>query len=185
MCMASLCMGMGLDRGCESESLGHPPGLYEEVGSIAEGARMTRVCGLRFNVANVRRPLASASKVAEAGNRVAMEANGGYVENIEWGERIALQKRRGVYMTDVGYGDGSEGEITVDSGAGVSVWPQGWKKRLPIGPPVKKLKMVAANGSEIKHLGAKLIKFRGEDVCRGRKEQNSAPVTSEDFRRPA
>ena len=44
-----------------------------------------------------------------------------------------------------------EGTVTLDSGAGVSVWPEG-------------LHMVAANGTEIRNLGQKVIKFRGVGV---------------------
>ena len=62
------------------------------------------------------------------------------------------------------YDDGTEGQITLDSGAGVSVWPKSLHNCAPTGPPTAGLKMIAANGSEIENYGTKLVAFRGADA---------------------
>ena len=63
---------------------------------------------IRFNIANVQRPLAAASKVVGKGNRVVMEDGGGYIENVATGERIQLRLDRGVYVFDVVLADGTK-----------------------------------------------------------------------------
>ena len=55
----------------------------------------------------------------------------------------------------------------MDSGAGVSVWPAGLLKNVPMEPKKGNLKMVAANGTEIVNLGRKTIRFK---EARGRSE---------------
>ena len=119
----------------------------------------TRMSGMVFAVADVRKPLAAAAKVVAAGNRVVLAPDGSFVENLSTGEKLKLREERGVYVMDVEYDSGKTGCITLDSGAGVSVWP----KQLGtegLMPAEKGLKMVAANGTEIKNLGTKLVKFK-------------------------
>jgi hypothetical protein len=53
------------------------------------------------------------------------------------------------------------GKITLDSGAGVSVWPQKLKKNLKMLPKDDSLRMIAANGTPIQNYGKKVIKFKG------------------------
>jgi hypothetical protein len=62
---------------------------------------------------------------------------------------------------DVEFQNGEVGAITLDSGAGVNVWPEGLLQQVPMMPKDPRLKMTAANGSNIENLGTKLIKFRG------------------------
>jgi hypothetical protein len=129
----------------------------------AEAKKLTRESGMCFHVARVQKPLASAAKVVAAGNRIVMNPDGGesFIENIASGERLAMRVERGTYVFDVEYEDGKEGSITLDSGAGVNVWPMDLQKGVPMMPKQKGLKMLAANGTEIENLGRKLIKFRG------------------------
>ena len=137
----------------------------EEVEVHAVEARSwTRTSGLIFNVADVRKPLAAAAKVVEAGNRVVLDPEGSYVENIKTKEKMKLRKEKGVYVIDVKYENGDEGAITLDSGAGVSVWPKNWKTDAKMMPKKKGLKMIAANGTSIENIGQKVIKFRGEEA---------------------
>ena len=119
-----------------------------------------------FNVADVGKPLAAAGKVVEAGNRVVLDEGDSYVENKATGERMPLRKEKGVYVFDVKYEDESTGTITLDSGAGVSVWPVGQLKNIPMQPKKAGLRMVAANGTEIKNLGQKTIRFRQSEQKR-------------------
>ena len=66
-------------------------------------------------------------------------------------------------MLDVEYQDGEAGTITLDSGAGVNVWLEEMQKNVPMLPKDPRLRMTAANGSEIENLGVKVIKFRGAE----------------------
>ena len=74
-----------------------------------------------------KRPLAAASNVASSGNRIVLEGDGGYIESITTGDRIALRLERGVYVFDVVLPNGEKAVIALDSGAGVCVWPESWK----------------------------------------------------------
>jgi hypothetical protein len=124
----------------------------------------TRESGLIFNVADVAKPLASAVKVCEAGNRVVLDPEPGqsYVENIASGERMKLTKENGTFVFEVMFSDdGTMGKITLDSGAGVSVWPKGMKPNLELLPKDEGLKMIAANGTKIANYGKKVVKFKG------------------------
>ena len=125
---------------------------------------LTRLSAIRFNVANVAKPLAAAVKVAQAGNIIVMHPDPDkcFIQNIESGERMMLRESRGTYVFDVIYEDTKEkGVVTLDSGAGVSVWPKDQLKEVKMLPKVKGLRMVAANGTEIKNEGQKVIRFRG------------------------
>ena len=115
-------------------------------------------------MARVERPLASAVKVVEAGNRVVLDKRPGhsFIENEVTGERIGLKIRKGSFVMDVMYADRSMGEITLDSGAGGSVWPEHLQREVRMGPAEKGLRMKAANGTPIESLGTKVIKFKGE-----------------------
>ena len=130
-----------------------------EVNTVAD-EQWAGPTSIRFNVANVQRPLAAASKVVEKGNRVVMEPAGGFIENIASGERIQLRIDRGVYVFDVKLGDGSPGVVALDSGAGVNVWPKTWSNEAKMEQRIRGLSMVAANGTEIENLGQKAIRFK-------------------------
>ena len=63
---------------------------------------------------------------------------------------MRLGEERGTYVFDVVYEDTKErGEVTLDSGAGVSVWPREKLKGVQLLPNQKGLRMVAANRTEI------------------------------------
>jgi len=123
------------------------------------GTKWSSKASIRFNVADVQRPLASASEVVAKVNRIVLEEGGSFIQNVSTGEKIALRVERGVYVFDAKYGDGSTGTMALDSGAGVNVWPQDWKIDAPMEPKAPGLRMVAANGTEIANLGQKVIKF--------------------------
>ena len=123
---------------------------------------MTRMAQLEFNEADVRNPLASARFVAKAGNGIWLEANGGYIENLESGERMAVKIVNDVYVFDVELDDGSTDVVTLDSGAGCSVWPHGRHAGTSKMTEKKKcVGMVAANGTPIKHYGQRKVNFKG------------------------
>ena len=66
----------------------------KEVTGIGD-EQFTGPVAIRFNISNVQRPLAAASKVAGQGNRIVLEGSGGYIESIATGDRIALRLERG------------------------------------------------------------------------------------------
>jgi hypothetical protein len=53
-------------------------------------------------------------------------------------------------------------QITLDSGAGASCWPQNLLKKIPMQAKDKGVRFKAANGTELKYHGAKNIKFQVE-----------------------
>jgi hypothetical protein len=61
---------------------------------------------MKFHVAKVQRPLASAVKVVEAGNRIVLEKGKAYIENAETKEVMPLRVERGTYVFDVRYATG-------------------------------------------------------------------------------
>jgi hypothetical protein len=131
-----------------------------------ECEKLTGCSAIQFHVSDVKRPLASAVKVCRAGNRVVLDLEdkeGSYIENKTSGERMAVNvDKNETFVFKVQFEEtGSEGTITLDSGAGVNVWPKNTLREVPMKPKAKGLKMVAANGSEITNYGQKLIKFRG------------------------
>jgi hypothetical protein len=136
-------------------------GAVEKTECFKGGA--SRVKAMKFNVAEVKKPLASAAKVVSAGNRICMgpKPNENYIQNTNTGEKIELRIEGGTYVFDVEYEDGELGTITLDSGAGVNVWPQGLQAHVPMQPKDPKLRMTAANGSSIENLGTKVIHFKG------------------------
>ena len=99
-----------------------PPGVHDEVniGAVENGKTM-RKASMKFLVAKVQRPLASAAKVVVAGSRIVIEKGCSFIENVATGEKMKLRVERGTYFFDVKYNNGEEGTITLDSGAGVNV----------------------------------------------------------------
>ena len=69
--------------------------------------------------------------------------------------------KKGVYVFDVTYEDGEQGTITLDSGAGVNVWPKNLKPNIPMEAKKQGLNMFAANGTPIEHVGTKTVRFKG------------------------
>ena len=140
-----------------------------EVGEVGEvrvgdGEAWTRLSSMTFNIAGVCKPLASAAKVVAMGNRVVLDPDPAKscVENVRTGEKMRLREQKGVYVFDVKYQDGEEGTITLDSGAGVSVWPKEWARyATETGPKKPGLKMVAANGTPIENVGQARVVFKG------------------------
>ena len=110
--------------------------------------------------------MASAAQVVASRNKIILDPKPeeSYVENVQTGEKMRLREQKGVYVFDVQYQNGEEGTITLDSGAGVSVWPKEWAQYAAETMPKKPgLKMIAANGTPIENVG------RAKVVLRGRK----------------
>ena len=65
----------------------------------------TRDSAIEFNVAEVRKPLASAVRMVMAGNRVVLDSDDSYIENRKTRERMKLKAKDGTYVFDVQYKD--------------------------------------------------------------------------------
>jgi hypothetical protein len=102
-----------------------------------------RKAAMKFHLAAVQRPLSSAVKVVQAGNRVVLAREGAYIQSDFTGEKMPLRVERGTFVFDVEYADGSPGTITLDSGAGVNMWPEHLLPALPMSPPEQGLRMTA------------------------------------------
>ena len=108
---------------------------FEVVAGESGIARVkSRERGMRFNVAGVQKPVASAAKVVEASNKISMGPNpdDNYIMNDATGEKIALRIDRGTFVFDVEFQDGEVGTITLDCGAGVNVWPENLQSHVPM-----------------------------------------------------
>jgi hypothetical protein len=105
-----------------------------EINAVNTSETTRRAC-MKFHVAKVQRPLASAVKVVEAGNRIVMGKGEAYIENEVTKDRMPLRIERGTFVFDVQFMGGQEGTITLDSGAGVNVWPEAMLPQVPTGPP--------------------------------------------------
>ena len=130
--------------------------------SHVEGKAMTREAQIEFNEADVRKPLASAMLVTKAGNGIWLDANGGYIQNLQTNECMEVRIENGVYVSDIELDDETEDVITLDSGAGCSVWPAGRHAGSAKMLPKKRgVGMVAANSTPIAHQGQRQVRFRG------------------------
>ena len=131
-------------------------------------ATRRRKAAMDFNVADVRKPLASAVCVVGSGNRIVMDQEaetgkiGGYLENRSTGERMEIREENGTFVYDVRLESGEVCTIILESGVGCNVWPN---KKMVQGAEMRSknesLKMVAANGTPIANYGRQVIKFQG------------------------
>ena len=131
-----------------------------------EESGWTRASGLKFDIANVRKPLAVAGQIVEAGDRVVLDPDPSksFIENVTTKERLQVRKERGVYVFDAKLENGEVAAITLDSGAGASVWPEKKSVAGKLLPKDVGLEMIAANGTEIESKGQKVVKFKGREI---------------------
>ena len=121
-----------------------------EICGLDSVRKLTRPSAIEFNVADVRKPLASAVKMVKSQNRVILDEDGSYIQNKETGECMEVWIENETFVFDVDFENGKVGAITLDSGAGVNVWPKNKMKEVPMQAKRPWLKMGAANGSEIR-----------------------------------
>ncbi len=146
-----------------------------EIMAVDPALPLTRLSSIEFNVADVRSPLALAAKMVRNGNRLVLDEAGSYIMNKTTGECMEVKVKDETFVFDVQFESGEQGTITLDSGEGVHVWPKDKLKEAPTLPKKEGLRMCAANGSEIKNHGRKLIKFRGNDFSRAIAESQGFP----------
>ena len=95
---------------------------------------MTRTSAIEFNVAEVRKPLASAARMVKSRNRVVLDQDGTFIENKSTGERMEVRVKDETFVFDVELTNGESEVITLDSGAGVHVRPRGRCEGVPLMP---------------------------------------------------
>lgn len=96
------------------------------IGAVGVQPEKTRESGIISHVADVLRPLASAVRVVEAGSDVVMHLDDSksFIMNLQTGEKMAVRREAWTFVFDVECARGGTDAITMDSGAGVSVWPK-------------------------------------------------------------
>ena len=131
----------------------------KQVDAVTRGVEAK--CQMAFHVTDSRRILVAVSKVVEADNTVVFSKWGSYVENNVTGERMKIDKKRGVYLVkaNVWNGDGYVAEeIVIDSGAADNVMPkEALKREKMLGKQA--VKFQGANGAELGNYGRKIISF--------------------------
>ena len=93
--------------------------------------KLTREAQLEFCEADVRKLLASAVRIAKAGNGFWLATNGGYVVNLGTKERMEVREENGVCVVKVQFEVETCGVMTLDPGAGCNVWPKGRRAGSP------------------------------------------------------
>ena len=170
--VAQSCCGTWAQGCCAAEAQSDEAQVRDvcavEVHQVDGGAQLTRQAAMDFNVADVRKPLASAVCVVRCGNRIVMDQDlesgkiGGYIENRSTGEKMAIREDNGTFVYDVKLDNGEVCAIILDSGAGCNVWPS---SKVVKGAELRNkndsLKMVAANGTPIANYGRQMVKFQG------------------------
>ena len=116
---------------------------------------------LNFQVAEVKKPLLSVSRVDEKGNqlRFGPGKDGNYIRNAKTGDKFILRPNgQWSYLMDVKFPGGVKTQITVDSGAEESVCPVDWGEEFGLDKPDKRLNLINASGVKIPHVGQRLVK---------------------------
>ena len=115
---------------------------------------------LRFQVAQVHKPLLSVRRVTEAGNLVSFGpgAKDNFIQNKNTGEKIALRPNdQGSFLLDVVVPGSGPAEVTVDSGAEESVCPVHFASQFGLDQSGPKLAFRGADGKSIPHMGTREV----------------------------
>ena len=102
-------------KGKEWSRAGVEPSKKERfIGDL--GAEWRKRMRIKFQVADVKKPLMAVKRIVENGNRVVFSESGSFIINNKTGEKLKLRENgRGSYLMDVEFVGGGKGEITVDS----------------------------------------------------------------------
>ena len=118
---------------------------------------------IKFQVADVKKPLMSVKRIVERGNRVVFSGSGSYIINDKTGDRLELKENgKGSYVMDVSFIGGAKGRITVDSGAEENVCPVDWGHKFRVNERVPEIKFRGADGNLIQHHGERLVVVTSE-----------------------
>ena len=117
-----------------------------------EGVQMK----LRFQVADVKKPLMSVKRIVEQGNHVGFGPgqDDNYIWNKESGNKMPLRTNgKGSYLMEVKFVGGGQTEIIVDSGAEENVCPWEWGKQFKMVDAENWMHFRDASGRTIPHHG--------------------------------
>ena len=134
--------------------------MDKEICIIEQGSAGKQMA-LSFQVAEVKKPLLSVSRVVEKGNEVRFGPGkeGNYIRNTKTGDKFVLRPNgKGSYLMDVKFPGGVKTQITVDSGAEESVCPVGWGAEFGTEELDRRLNLINASGAKIPHMGQRLVK---------------------------
>ena len=115
---------------------------------------------MKFQVADVIKPLVSVNKLTEKGNRVCFgpDAEDNYIENKKTKNKIGLQcTNKGSYLLRVKFQGGDSTDIVVDSGAEENVCPKWWGQKFGFESNFKPLNLRSASGDKIPHYGEREV----------------------------
>ncbi len=116
---------------------------------------------MKFEVADVKKPLISVKRICEKGNRVSFgpKDEDNFIQNKDTGDKILVRPNgKGSYLMDVSFVNGTSTSITVDSGAEENVCPYDWGSQFGMRDPVSWKNFCGANGSRIDHYGTRDVK---------------------------
>ena len=121
-------------------------------------------CGMVFHLTKAKRMLASAERIAAAGNMVSIgpKPENCYVLNLKTNRKIKLKKRGGTYEMNVMVKCGTvwkEVNVTVDSGAEECVMPHDWFPEAEFMEKKDGVRFMGADGSDLGNFGRRLIEF--------------------------
>ena len=94
-----------------------------DIGAVA-AEKLTRESAMKYNEADVRKPLACAVNVAKAGNRIVLDEDGGYIENKKTNERMKVRVERNTYVFDVQLDDDDMVAVTLIRELGAACGPR-------------------------------------------------------------
>ena len=139
-----------------------PDGVEEKTIGVV-GAGSGRRMRIKFQVADVKKPLMSVKRLVERGNRVVFSNGGSYIVNDKTGDRLELRENgKGSYIMDVDFVGGGKGRITVDSGAEENVCPIDWGQRFRVNEEVPAMRLRGADGNLIRHHGERVVVVTSE-----------------------
>ncbi len=116
---------------------------------------------LRFEVADVKKPLIAVKRICEKGNLVSFgpEEGDNFIQNRDTGDKVLMRPSgKGSYMMDVCFVNGTSTSITVDSGAEENVCPWEWGAQFGTQEASYTLNLVNASGGNIPHWGKRVVK---------------------------
>ncbi len=143
-----------------------------EVMAVDPAKPLTRLSFIEFTVADVKKPLASAEKTVRKNNRVALDTEGSFFMNKKTESYMELKIHDETFVLEVQDDRTEQGTITLDSGAGVNLWPKEQTTEIPMLLKKLGLRVCAANGAEIANHCRKIGEFRGTDFSRARVERS-------------
>ena len=123
-----------------------------------------RKCGMIFHLTKAQRMLASAERIASAGNQVSVgpEEKDCFIMNLKTRRKIKLTKKGGVYVMRVMVKVGEkwkEANVIVDSGAEECVMPRDWLPEAEWMPKKDGVRFMGADGTDLGNFGRRLIEF--------------------------